>query len=775
MSRRCERPVWNAIALLVIVGAGLGCGVKDEQSERLPVELSIDLVEALGDAEVGVETRRIDLAPVAEGGNLLESWAASPVPAEDGSKVFESVGAEAALQFSVAKPRDLPAVAWLGAKDKDGARSHQVEIEVNGKPVTTLAVQGGIREHRFVISESNLVPGVNSLVMRHVKPKTRKRTVWPLQLQALTFLEGVPIDPPVRRESGLFLPFGSTVTYLVEAPSSGALALKLAKDELGEGHIWARFRRFGEVADFQRVEVSGGDRVHEVDFQVGASTWLWVTISAIAEPVESAVGNGLQVDQFELRFRDSQPGQKVVRVPPSWRTSASQRPNVIIYLIDTLRADHLGCYGYDKPVSPSIDRFAADAVQFDRTMAQTSWTRTAVASIFTGMVPTSHGVIDRKDGLVEEAETLAEVLRGVGYDTASFVATGHVSPRWGMAQGFETFSLEKKNDMGLRYALSNGLNPPVIRWLERDRDRPFFLYVHTLDPHSPYAPTREAAAKFAAGVTRPKLSPETEARLDKMAADLAEATGKPAPVDVGSQVWVQALKKGIVESTPKMLEDLIALYDAEVYHNDIYFGELLDYLRESGLYDNTLIVFVADHGEEFLDHGDWTHGHTLYREQLQVPLIMRFPEDPSSPRGRTVDGLARQIDIAPTVADYLGVRAPAGTQGSSLLPMAFGVGAAREPRRGYAHLKLDASFGESFFDGRWKLICTDVESINCQLYDLDRDPLEVNDLAAAYPWRVAELTDQMRSYLAGATRLEAFEADPDEEIRQQLEALGYAF
>ncbi len=225
--------------------------------------------------------------------------------------------------------------------------------------------------------------------------------------------------------------------------------------------------------------------------------------------------------------------------------------------------------------------------------------------------------------------------------------------------------------MGLRYALSDGVNPPLFEWLDRQGNgRSSCTYIRsTRTP--PTRPARMRRRQIAPHVSQPELDKDIMARLQEMEERRAEKLGNPTPVTLGTQVWLTGLKRGIVPVTRKMTEDMEALYDAEIYSNDRSFGELLEHLRSIGAYENSIIFFLSDHGEEFDDHQRWGHGHTLYNELLRIPLIARFP-DSSIPRGRAVTQLARQIDISATVADYLDLTPPPSWQGASLLPQALG-------------------------------------------------------------------------------------------------------
>jgi arylsulfatase A-like enzyme len=668
----------------------------------------------------------------------------------------------------VLEPRELAVTVRLGPVR---AEQQELVVKLNGSQIDTLGLEPGLQTCQLSLPESNLVRGINTLAFEKSRDGNRPpgRTAWSF----LKIEGGEPIKAVEQRPNGLFLPFGTAIEYLVRLPQDTFLTLDGIESEQ-QGRFTIGVRMLGESCDLLSEELVSGQQAHAVKLPVPASTWALVTMTAVGEP---ASGNeGLLVKHPRLRLRETLTAEEVIGVPPrlQLQTPLPRRPNVIVYLIDTLRADRLGCYGYGKPLSPAIDAFAADAVLFENTMAQSSWTRSAVASIFTGMAPPGHAVYDRKDGLTADVVTLAELLQGAGYSTASFVASGHIGPKWGMTQGFDTFKLITDNEMGLRYALSNGLNPPIIEWLERQRRKPFFLYVHTLDPHSPYDPPQDAARKFAANIREPDISVEARAKLEAMEEYRRQRLGVTTPVKLGTQTWIEGLKKGIISSTPAMLEDLNSLYDAEIHYNDTHFGELLRYLRASGLYDSSIIILVSDHGEEFLDHGFWAHGHTLFQEQLQVPLIARFP-DTAVPRGSRIGGLARQIDIGVTVADYLGLTAPSDWQGRSLLPLLLGLSGYGDRQAGYAYLDLDRSFGESYIEGRWKLICDDRRGQSCRLYDLAEDPEETVDLAASQPKITAEMSRKMRLYRDESKRFEGFQADPDEETRKQLEALGYVF
>jgi len=309
---------------------------------------------------------------------------------------------------------------------------------------------------------------------------------------------------------------------------------------------------------------------------------------------------------------------------------APRPTNVIVVLIDTLRSDHLGCYGYARPTSPNIDRIAAEGFVFDAAIAQSSWTAPSVASLFTSVYPSAHGVVRFGSKIPQEFTTLAEVLHQRGLKTAAFSANmAFVSPEKAFDQGFDTFevltrrALPDETDQKIFGKVSSeaeAVTDRVLRHLEGVGNEPFFLYVHYIDPHTPYDAPGENRDRFVA----PGWNGKT-------AADF---------FGVG----------GMVNATDAEVPHLLDLYDGEIAYTDAQLGRLFSYLDSTGLMDKSLLVITSDHGEEFHDHGGFTHGTSLYREQVQVPLIVRAPGG----GGRRVAKTVELVDVGPTVIEELG-------------------------------------------------------------------------------------------------------------------------
>ncbi len=364
----------------------------------------------------------------------------------------------------------------------------------------------------------------------------------------------------------------------------------------------------------------------------------------------------------------------------------ARRPNVLLVLVDTLRADHLSCYGYGKPTSPELDRFAADATLFSDCRSVTSWTKPSIASLFTSMYPSVHACKEQREVLVPDAETLAEVFRAAGWRTAAFVDNPFVSAEFGFGQGFERydsvhpsvvvngtllgkalfmtrvmslagkpFGVGDREDRGAK-VLHDGLLEFTAEM--KASKEPWFAYVHAMEPHLPYVPSREDA----------------------------EAMGFPK----GAAYAEPPRYNGILpfQTTPKpdfeLLTRLVAQYDGEIRGWSREFGKLVEELARRGDLESTIVVVVADHGEEFCEHGGWTHGHSLHREVTQVPCIVRLPDSlgdtAKASRGRKVGGVATLLDIFPTLVELAGIRHPRaaepGRSGRSLLPELTGGSAA---------------------------------------------------------------------------------------------------
>jgi arylsulfatase A-like enzyme len=422
------------------------------------------------------------------------------------------------------------------------------------------------------------------------------------------------------------------------------------------------------------------------------------------------------------------------------RQLGSVRPNVLVYVVDTMRADHLGLYGYSRNVSPEIDEFGSQAYVFDQAMAQTSWTKPAVASIFTGLGTTAHGVNHREHRLPSRLHTMAELFSDASYRTAAFTTNAYFSTDSGLRQGFDEFKLQP--------ARASRVHQQIFEWLDmKEGEDPFLLYVHTIDPHAPYDPPESFRREFAAEVEDPAA---------------------------GSFEHIRGLAFGEIPRTPQTDQSLIRLYDAEIAYADRQFGLLLDDLRRRGLYDEMLILFVSDHGEGFYEHGVQGHGWDLYRESTQVPMILKLPGKSS---GHRVKALAQQIDLLPTLLDLAGIEIPEVIQGRSLVPLL-----AREPTPEaepvpvFSYLDYEGRRGMSVIYGQWKLIepLSGSFAPSRELYDRLADPEEKIDLAAKRPILAGYLATLVRQRLLEPERLPEVESiEFDDQTRQQLRALGY--
>jgi arylsulfatase A-like enzyme len=324
-------------------------------------------------------------------------------------------------------------------------------------------------------------------------------------------------------------------------------------------------------------------------------------------------------------------------------------PNIVLITIDTLRADHLSCYGYPKPTSPRMDAFAGDAVLFEQVCCQSSQTLPSHASIMIGTNPRSHKVISHESFVDKDINTLAEILKRRGYKTAAFISSHSLDSKYGLDQGFDTYwEVQKEFEVAERQIQKiQEMNPTtdaVLDWLGQASGSEFFLWVHWFDPHRPYDPPPRYFKDFAGGYS-------------------GLATSDPEFI---MKVWRER-----IDLTPEDVDHLIGCYDGEVAFTDVQVGRVLDDLAARGLLDNTIVVITSDHGEILYEH-EYYFGHDigLYEECIRVPLIMRVPGHGRP--GTRVSPLVQSIDIMPTILETLGVPLPEYLEGKSLLPLIDG-------------------------------------------------------------------------------------------------------
>jgi len=437
------------------------------------------------------------------------------------------------------------------------------------------------------------------------------------------------------------------------------------------------------------------------------------------------------------------------------------RPSVILVSLDTLRADHLSCYGYVRATSPRLDELAADSVLFENAFAPSPWTLPSHVSLLTGLDEINHGVSTSSDRMDPDLPVLADLLRPHGFVTHAFTGGGFLNPVYGFSRGFDSYRTEGRmvSDNGAQV-----LADAVLPWLENNRQKKFFLFLHTYQIHQPYL----APAPFN------RMFLDADAVLDH--------------IDLG-QLRLN-LENRFQPQTDAQRRNYAGLYDAEIrYTDEALIGGLVDQLKALGLYDRTMLIVTSDHGEEFFEHEAWTHGHTLYNETIRVPLLIKFPA--CREKGTRVKTIVRLTDIMPTILEEMGVGySQKELDGRSLLGLrredpgservfrssrAEGIVEDRVPgkravNRGFYKVIINDSYSPeelTFF----RFLPPHQDRV--EVYDLAADPGETKNLAVSRPDLALSLSKYLEKIMTPAKKRASSGAAMSEDVREELKALGY--
>jgi len=683
-----------------------------------------DLLHLFTGADCSVQTALIDVGTPAGRSHLGSGWSWDE---ESGGMSFAwglGEGSEAWFFLVEAMPLDL-VFRCLPFRPTTRA-GQQVMIELNGTALGSVALPGGISEQRLAIPREAVHAGRNRLRLRYARSEQASERD-PRQLAVgwdWIRLDPLPVvgrPPRIDEATGdLLLPGHSQAGFFLRLPPGSRLRLQANAGPMagGDERLLILWQVDGE-AERQLAVLEPAEGMREIE------------LPHSPEPVRIGF-RLLAPPEREWRIGDA-----MILAPPSTRQIASSPPSttrgkkrsVILYLVDTLRADALGAYGQQRPLTPHLDRLAREALFFEQARAQTSWTKPAVASILTGLEPLQHGVNSALTGLDDPAVTLAEQLTAAGFHCAAFVANSHITAESGFAQGFETFRFS--------YAPADELTGRALAWLDRrGDDTPFFLFIHTVEPHAPYQPPEAFRRQFAGEVTDP---------------------------DLGTQENLDALADRQVPLTPDVQDGLIDLYQGEVACADEQVGRLLEGLADRGLYENSVVAFLSDHGEAFYEHGVCGHGWDLHREVLAIPFLLRLPGVPP----RQVSAPVEQVDLLPTLLDYLGLPVPPELPGRNLL-------ARPGPAPRLSYMDHQGRGWVAMAHEGWKVL--EPLSGNLvkgrQLYRLS-DEREERDLVDEFPVMAGYLASLARLELASRNDTLAKPVDLDSEHLAQLQALGY--
>lgn len=465
--------------------------------------------------------------------------------------------------------------------------------------------------------------------------------------------------------------------------------------------------------------------------------------------------------------------------------------NVLLLVIDALRADHMSCYGYERGTSPNLDALAADGVLFENAYTHGSRTKESTASLVTSLYPSTHNVANMANALPMSCPTIMSELSRGGYRTAVFSANPLMSPLFGFGRGVDHF--HAKTPIAERLAIipqtlrkptlrlgplfrfqrklerffplptaetpflggrADTLNSSLLAWIDEEPEAGFFAYVHYMEPHAPYAPPPPFDKVY---------DPDYEGE---------RVTEPPLPAGLTAVPYSEGTRL-----SPEEFQSIVAQYDGSISYVDQEISHLLDGLRERGLLDRTLVLITADHGEEFYDRGGWSHGHTVNEELVRIPMILWCPS--LVPGGQVAEGVVRHVDIMPTIFGAVSHEANSTAvwmEGVDLWPSVTGGAGLPVGLPALTEVCSAGSWARSLRVGPHKIIWDLGETERqYQLYDLATDPGERTDLSTSRPELLQSMREDLEQMILDSQSRQAGEraGSIDEATKERLRSLGY--
>jgi len=542
----------------------------------------------------------------------------------------------------------------------------------------------------------------------------------------------------------------SLISYYLDLPENAKIVLKY----LVHGNLNPIVRIELDGEDIQEITLSLQKSISEKTLYFKKKKLAKISLLVFSEEKAGSV-EWHKIDIYSSRKNSkmtSYPHVETIQARGEGKTN--HKPDILIYVVDALRSDYLSCYGYTRETSPNLDTFSKNNSLFINAYANASWTRPSAATMLTGLLAKNHKTMSRESSLPEDLQTLPEILRNNGYHTVAFITNGNICSAFSFDQGFDEF-IYLPEDM-LRESVhvrSDELNRYVFafldRFLKRKNRKPFFALIWSTDPHNPYTPDGTVSKKFEIDQYEPVDN--------KFGLDNRLLTGSLCPSE-------------------SQLNYIKTLYGQEIFFNDRSFGNLLRKLQMKNLYEDSIIIFTADHGEEFRDHGGYRHGFTLYNEVIKIPLVFKL----NGMEKGVIRVDVQHADLVPTILDSLNIAPPYKLDGKSLLKL-DSLGKRRIISQ--EQLALNDLYSV-LYDGN-KLI-HNIESFRpprgrgviprFELYNNEKDTGEKSNLANAKDLKRGYLMQMLKSWEVGKNKVPEVRVEKaiiPPQLDRKLRDLGY--
>lgn len=821
--RAISPAIIGCLGVLLLPGCGdRNPGLREHTGDIEATRVVFDLVERAGSAEVVRGAAFIDVGAASSEGLLTAGWSDSEIDPGSGASFAWAVADRAVLETSVLEADIQRLEMRCRPFHWDGSPKQRLSVAVNGREIGGTVLEPGFHDYSLPLPDGAVGAGLNRVEIRfswtavpadHLPGNTDQRTLaaafdW-VSFGPPETGDGISVAPtePEAQGGAVVIPPGTALRYRLAVPEDAVLDFGLvaaspaAPDS--RGRVWVA--RPGEPATASVVfdpRVVAGDRVR----------------------FEIAAGAGNVVELGLATIGDGPDGSALAFLSPRIHGSGDaveDFASVLLIVVDTLRADHLGVYGAEVE-TPNIDALAEDGVRFSDARSHIPITGPSHASLFTSLLPMEHGVLNNAQEMRASFPTVAEALRLSGRQTAAVISLGVLQGEFGFDRGFDVYGDVFPRDW-LKDAAE--VTDEALGIAEGTLGEPFFLWVHYSDPHEPYAPSDadyprfelrldgEVLGEINAGGRGFRFDLEVPAgdnvlefvpldereegrvyRVDNLLLDdesigveaiegwhvIPRRMGRttfesefPASVRLTNPAGA-AVRTGMLVSCKKLLSkpEIREAYAGETEFVDLQVGRLLDGLEERGLMENTLVIFASDHGEGLGNHNHVGHISQLYDSLLRVPLI--FVWRGNLPEGLVVDEAVSLVDIFPTLADLLELDSPTISSGASLVPLLRE--GAMPSRPVIAATYRPESFSDKraiVLDGYKYIHSWKDEQEKEELYDVVNDPGELDDLANARPEVLEKLRAELGRRLAAMNENAPVDVALSDEDRAHLRALGY--